>query len=178
MTRFFFKLIILYFCSIGHINAQEIRSSSYKKNSVVWLDHVAFIVKHKAQAVKTLFQDIDRSYYITESGEYSIEEVEKITQKGADVSYWEKQSKYHTQVDFKMLSVVGPFISYQQDYYSEGGAHPSYGTGFETHHMKTDSSIRLHDIFNDLDILNALQKDEFIQKTLTGERYYLSLIHI
>ena len=175
MTRFFFKLTILFFCSIGPINAQEIHSSSYKKISVVWVEHSAFIVNHREQSVRTLYQDMDRSYYITETGEYSIEEVEKMTQEGVKVSYWESQSKYQTQVDFKMLSVVGPFISYQEDYYSEGGAHPSYGTGFETHHMKTDSSIRLHDIFNESDILNALQKNEFIQSHLTEEKYYRSI---
>ncbi|MDH5558902.1 MAG: hypothetical protein OEZ03_16250, partial [Alphaproteobacteria bacterium] len=34
--------------------------------------------------------------------------------------------------NFEMLSVVGPVISYAVDWYSEGGAHPSYGQVYST----------------------------------------------
>jgi uncharacterized protein YecT (DUF1311 family) len=35
-------------------------------------------------------------------------------------------------VNFEMLSVVGPTISYSVNWYGEGGAHPTYGTRYQT----------------------------------------------
>jgi hypothetical protein len=144
----------------------------HKKKSVFWVDNAAFIVDHKNKSVRKLYSDVDNSYYMTEYEDYTVKEVEKMIANGSDREYWESKTKYKQQVFNNMLSVVGPYVSYQTDYYYEGGAHPSYGTGYRTYHMQTDTSIQLQDIFDEKDILNALQKDEFIQKYLTAEKYY------
>ena len=176
MTWGFYHLFTLLFCFTGHINAQEdIQLSSYKRKSVVWLDNAAFIVDHKNKSVRKLYSDVDHAYYMTEEEDYTVQEVEKMIANGADREYWEGKSIYKTIISNEMLSVVGPYVSYQRDYYYDGGAHPSYGSGFVAYNLKTDTSVRLQDIFDEKDVLNALQKDEFIQSNLTEERYFSSL---
>lgn len=144
----------------------------HKKKSVVWLDNAAFIVDHKNKSVRELYSDMDNAYYITETADYTVKEVEKMIANGSDPEYWEGETKYMQQEFNNMLSIVGPYVSYQSDYYYEGGAHPSYGTGYRTYHMQTDTSIQLQEIFDEKDIVAALQKDKFIQKYLTAEKYY------
>ena len=76
MNKNVFFIIALFFLALNCVNAQgTIRSSNYKKSSVVWLDHTAFILEHKKETIKELYRDINRSFYITENGEYDVEEV-------------------------------------------------------------------------------------------------------
>lgn len=167
---------MLFLLELSCINAQgNIRSSNYKKSSIVWLDHIAFIINHKTKSIKEIYNDVNHSFYITENGEYDVEEVENMTLDKQGLLYWEEQSKYLNQIDNKMLSIVGPYICYQEDYYAEGGAHPSYGTIYHTYNIKTDSSVRLQDLFNEQDILNGLQKNELIQKYLIEKKPSVSL---
>lgn len=176
MNKNLFFIIALFFLASNCSNAQgNIRSSNYRKSSIVWLDHIAFIINHKAKSVKELYNDVNHSFYITENGEYSLEEVEKMTQENGDLLYWDEQTKYLNQIDNKMLSIVGPYICYQEDYYAEGGAHPSYGTLYHTYNIKTDTSIRMQDLFNEQDLLLALQKNELVQNYLIEKKNSVSL---
>lgn len=176
MNRKIFFIITLSFLPLNCIIAQgTIRSSNYKNSSVVWLDHTAFILEHKKESIKELYRDVNRSFYITENGEYDVEEVEKMTLEKEGLLYWEEQSKYLNQIDNKMLSIVGPYVCFQEDYYAEGGAHPSYGTVYHTYNMKTDTLIRMQDLFSEKDILNALQTNELIQDYLIEKKPAVSL---
>ena len=176
MNKNLFFIIAFFFLAPNCIIAQDnIRSSNYKNSSVVWLDDIAFILEHKNESIKELYRDKNRSFYITETGEYDVEEVEKMTLDKEDMLYWEEQSKYLNQIDNKMLSIVGPYICYQEEYYTEGGAHPSYGTIYHTYNMKTDTSIRMQNLFSEQDILNALQKNELIQDYLIEQKPSSSL---
>ena len=176
MNKNLFFIIALSFLALNCINAQSnMRSINYKNLSVVWLDHMAFILEHKHESIKELYRDKNRSFYITESGEYDVEEVEKMTLDKEGLLYWGQQSKYLNQIDHKMLSIVGPYVCFQEDYYAEGGAHPSYGTVYHTYNMKTDTSIRMQDLFSEQDILNALQKNELIQDYLIEQKPASSL---
>jgi hypothetical protein len=168
-----YTVLFFLFLLIPSVYSQnDIQTMHHKKKSVVWLDNAAFIVDHKNKSVRELYSDMDNAYYITETADYTVKEVEKMIANGSDPEYWEGETKYMQQEFNNMLSIVGPYISYQSDYYYEGGAHPSYGTGFLAYNMKTDTVVRLQDIFDEKDILDALQKDEFIQKYLTAEKYY------
>ncbi len=144
----------------------------YKNKCVTWLENAAFIIDHKEKSVKELYSDVDESYYMTETGDYTVEEVEKKIANGENPDYWETKTKSTTKIFNEMLSVVGPYVSYKTDYYYDGGAHPSYGTGFLAYNMKTDTLVQLQEIFDEKDILNALQKDEFVKNYLTSEKYY------
>lgn len=176
MNRNIFFIITLSFLPLNCMIAQgTIRSSNYKNSSVVWLDHTAFILEHKKESIKELYRDVNRSFYITENGEYDVEEVEKMTLEKEGLLYWEEQSKYLNQIDNKMLSIVGPYVCFQEDYYAEGGAHPSYGTVYHTYNMKTDTLIRMQDLFSEKDILNALQTNELIQDYLIEKKPAVSL---
>ena len=170
MKNKFFVLIALILITSNRTHSQpEIRSIDFRKSSVIWVDQHAFVVNHKSKEVKQLYVDVDNNYYVTETGDYSIEEVETLISNGADASYWEKQDKFTQKTLNTMLSVVGPYVSYQTDYYFEGGAHPSYGTFFETYNIESDTSIALQDLFNEEDLLKALLKDTFIQKYLMSD---------
>ena len=165
-------LFFLVFLSPSLYSQSDIHSIDYKKKSVFWVDNAAFIVDHKNKSVRELYSDVDHAYYMTEEEDYTVQEVEKMIANGSDREYWESKSIYKTIIFNEMLSVVGPYVSYQTDYYYEGGAHPSYGTGFLTYNMKTDTIVQLQEIFDEKDIVAALQKDKFVQKYLTAEKYY------
>ena len=165
INKTIFTLITYLIVVINVVYTQkDMYSTDYKKNSVIWLDENAFVVNHKSKEVKQLYANLDYSYYITETGEYPIEEVETMISKGSDPSYWQEQSKFTQKTFNTMLSVVGPYVSFKQDYYYDGGAHPSYGTFFETYSVDADTCIRLQDLFEEKKIIKALVRDTFIQK--------------
>jgi len=165
-------LVFLFLLNPSFYSQSDIHTMHHKKKSVFWVDNAAFIVDHKNKSVRELYSDVDHAYYITESEDYTVKEVEEMIAHGADREYWESQSIYKTKIFNDMLSVVGPYVSYQADYYYEGGAHPSYGTGFIAYNLNTDTVVQLQEIFDEKDIVAALQKDKFVQKYLTAEKYY------
>ena len=163
--------ILLFFCiSPNHLLAQnEINSSNYKNKSIVWLDHSALIIDHTSKNIKELYQEIDREGYRTEMGYISKEKVQQLKYSDSERYDYYKNSgdHYAEKLNYHMLSVVGPYISYKHDYYYEGGAHPAYGIEFKNYNMETESEISLLDIFKEIDILNALLNDKFIQQFLS-----------
>ena len=169
ITTYIFILLSL---SIGtnHLFAQnEINSSNYKNKSIIWLEHTALIVDHTTKSIKELYKEIDREGYRTEMGYISDEKVKQLKYSDPDRYDYYKTSgdNYAEKLNYHMLSVVGPYISFKHDYYYEGGAHPAYGIEFNTYNMETESEISLLDIFEEIDILNALINDEFIQQFLS-----------
>ena len=68
-----------------------------------------------------------------------------------------------------MLSIVGPYLSYSNTYYAEGGAHPTYGTNYITYNLETKKRISLSNIFSDEKLAEALSKNEFIKRYLYSE---------
>ncbi len=67
-----------------------------------------------------------------------------------------------------MNSIVDNYVSYTYSYYSEGGAHPTYGSIFCTINAATEDTVNLLDIFNENDLIEALKNDEFIKESVSN----------
>jgi uncharacterized protein YecT (DUF1311 family) len=84
-------------------------------------------------------------------------------------------------VNHEMLSVVGPVISYSVNWYSGGGAHPSYGTGYQTVDISKldpagdkDGRIRLPDanlakLFGEEAVFRQLAANPSVRAAIRGE---------
>jgi len=163
-------LLLLFCISANHSLAQnEIKYSNYKNKSIVWLDHSALIIDHTSKNIKELYQEVNKEGYRTEMGYISEEKVKQLKYSDPESYDYYKNSgdHYAEKLNYHMLSVVGPYISFKHDYYYEGGAHPAYGIEFKNYNMETESEISLLDIFEEIDILNALLNDKFIQQFLS-----------
>ena len=164
-------MFLLSFCiSDNLLLAQnELRSSNYKNKSIIWLEHTALIIDHSSKSINELYQEIDRKGYRTEMGYISEKEVDQLKYSDPEEYDYYKNSgdNYAEKLNYHMLSVVGPYISFKHDYYYEGGAHPAYGIEFNTYNIETESEVSLLDIFKEDDILNALLNDKFIQQFLS-----------
>ncbi|MBI4976307.1 MAG: hypothetical protein HZC28_02435 [Spirochaetes bacterium] len=78
--------------------------------------------------------------------------------------YWSKQ-------DYTMLSVAGTVVSYACDYYSEGGAHPSYGRAYKSIDLAENTNeTLLTDHFEAAAIFEALMNDTVIKNALKDQR--------
>lgn len=65
------------------------------------------------------------------------------------------------------LSIVGSIVSYERDYYWEGGAHPSGSVDYLTIDVaRPGHQVKLTDLFPDTDVLKALLEDKIVQDTL------------
>ena len=69
---------------------------------------------------------------------------------------------------FRMLSVVGTFVSYSVSWYSGGGAHPSYGTRWTTLDLDPKGSASLADLFGEEVVFSRLMQDATVQAALNG----------
>ena len=72
------------------------------------------------------------------------------------------------QTTNQMLSVVGTIISYANSWYSEGGAHPSYGTIWSAVNLDPNKSASLADLFGEEAVFSRLMHDVNIQSALNG----------
>lgn len=67
--------------------------------------------------------------------------------------------------EWAVLSVVGPWLSTEHTWYAEGGAHPSYGTIWETRDItRSARPVSLTDLWDDAVVLDALLADTVVQK--------------
>ncbi len=67
-----------------------------------------------------------------------------------------------------LLSVVGPWVSVESSWYSEGGAHPTYGRSWSVKDVRQpEATVTLRMLYDDATLFNALRNDPFIQQTLT-----------
>lgn len=65
-----------------------------------------------------------------------------------------------------LRSIVGPIVSYRLEWYSEGGAHPSFGSVFRTLDLTTGKAARLDRLFGAGPVFAALRGDRVIKKAL------------
>jgi len=80
-----------------------------------------------------------------------------------------KNNGYWMEEKFQLLSVVSKYVSFQRTFYSEGGAHPSYGKEFRTVDLdKNGTTVSLKNIFTDKDLFEALMKDKIISTHLSN----------
>lgn len=78
--------------------------------------------------------------------------------------------------DSELLSVVGPYVSYEYQYWHsgngpEGPPHPAWGRYFRAFDIRTNSNVSLLDFYDEKVILNALLKDKFIQRMIKGRKF-------
>lgn len=69
-----------------------------------------------------------------------------------------------------LRSIVGPIVSYRLEWYSEGGAHPSFGSVFRTLDLTTGKPARLDRLFGAGPVLAALRADRVIKKALGARK--------
>lgn len=73
-----------------------------------------------------------------------------------------------SQSTYEMLSVVGTIVSWSNSWYSEGGAHPSYGTAWTATNLDPGGSANLADLFGEEAVFSRLMRDATIQSALSG----------
>ncbi|WP_244238395.1 hypothetical protein [Corallococcus terminator] len=85
-----------------------------------------------------------------------------------DVSDWEASESLN------VLSVVGPWVSYEQSASGyTGGAHPYAHTGYVTQDVtKGKDGFSLLDVFAEKDVLAALKADGFVRKHIDDEEAF------
>ncbi|MCL4538480.1 MAG: hypothetical protein M1378_02590 [Bacteroidetes bacterium] len=74
---------------------------------------------------------------------------------------------YFYYEDYRVLSIVGPYVSWSCSYNGSGGAHPIAGTYYETHAPGSSRQISLTELFPEGVIERALLADTLIQAHLT-----------
>lgn len=67
-----------------------------------------------------------------------------------------------------MLSIVGPYISFEVSYYAEGGAHPSYGTFYKVINIINGKRVSLKQLFSKKVLFKTLIADSVIKKALSA----------
>jgi hypothetical protein len=85
------------------------------------------------------------------------------------VAIFKNEKKGSSSTTYRLLSVVGDIVSFRVDWYSEGGAHPSYGTRFATLDLSTGKPARLDTLFGKRSVRRAILGDRVIQKALRGK---------
>ncbi|MBC7805100.1 MAG: hypothetical protein H7145_03010 [Akkermansiaceae bacterium] len=77
----------------------------------------------------------------------------------------------HYEVSFFPLSVVGSLLSYERDYYWEGGAHPSGYESFATVDVRQPGKrVRITDLFPAEQVRRALLADGVVRRVLAREK--------
>jgi hypothetical protein len=76
-------------------------------------------------------------------------------------------SIYFFDENYKLLSIVGPYVSLSYSYNGSGGVHPICGTCYETYVPGSSDRVSLADLFDEDDIQHALLADTLIQSHLT-----------
>ena len=142
-----FKKLVFIFLFLLSINvfSNTKREVVFKHWKISWNESSCVIINEKKGEKKLLYQNKNTKHLKEKLG------------------YWER-------VDYRMLSIVGPFISYELNYYHEGGAHPSYGKLYKTYNLLTGREARLTDIYSASYILRQLKRDRVIKRALRGRR--------
>jgi len=80
------------------------------------------------------------------------------------------EPKTRVATTFTPLSLVGSLLSYSQEDYMEGGAHPTGGTRYVTiDAARPNRPLKLTDLFADTDVLRALLSDTVVQRVRRQE---------
>lgn len=91
-------------------------------------------------------------------------------EEGTDTSNWEAYESYN------VLSVVGPWVSYEQSVGGyTGGAHPYSHTSYVTEDVsKGKGTFSLLDVFPEKEVLKALKADTFVRKHIRDAEAFKS----
>jgi hypothetical protein len=86
------------------------------------------------------------------------------TEKNAKANdgYWEEQS-------YAMRSIVGPYVSFFEEGYGEGGAHPSVALSFHTIRLGEKAAVHLTELFPEAQVVGALVADRVIVKARSSQ---------
>jgi hypothetical protein len=80
------------------------------------------------------------------------------------------EPKTRVAMTYTPLSLVGSLLSYSQEDYMEGGAHPTGGTRYVTiDAARPKHPLKLTDLFADADVLRALLADAVVQRVRRQE---------
>ena len=128
------------FCSSDSLFANK---TNYKDFEILWNDSLAVVRCLSSNVIDTIYVDYE-DHDTTLNSDYS------------------------TIIDNTMLSVAGPFVSYEYNYESTEGAYPAYGVQYITYNVETKKELSLSDIFSEEDIFLSLMNDKEIKKYLNG----------
>ncbi|NNC18957.1 hypothetical protein HRD49_38200 [Corallococcus exiguus] len=97
-----------------------------------------------------------------------LEDLKPDPEETRDMSDWEA---YHS---FKVLSVVGPWASYEESSSGyTGGAHPYAHSGYVTWDVtKEHGAFNLLDVFPEKDVLQALKADSFVKEHIDDAKAF------
>lgn len=89
-------------------------------------------------------------------------------QEARDTSNWEAFEQY------SVLSVVGPWVSYEQSFSGyTGGAHPYAHTSYALQDVtKAPGTFSLFDVFPEKEVLQALKADPFVRKHISDQESF------
>lgn len=151
---------------------QEPINYKYNHFEVLSSDSLLTIEDTRTNVIDTLFMDVDKTYYFTENGEeVSKNKMEKL--KSTDPQQYNEiivsNHLYVNKENARLLSIVGPYISYTNEFYNEGGAHPSYGKYYYSYNLETKKTAHLTDFFSPEALFAAFIKNEFILKYVKVE---------
>jgi hypothetical protein len=169
--RLFYTLFFLILCSFTF--AQKVQNEYKYKGYVINVsDSLLTVVDEKNNSTDTIFKDEDEEYYLTEKGQ----KVSMVQMQQLKLS---NQQKFHVidsmgehyiaKENSSILSIAGPYISYSYEYYYDGGAHPSYGVGYNTYNIETKKNFSLLDFFSNEELFTELIKNEFILQYINPE---------
>ncbi len=71
-------------------------------------------------------------------------------------------SDYYYEDEYRVMSIVGPYVSWSYSYDGSGGPHPIAGIRYETHVPGNFGRISLPEIFPEIEIQRALLADTLI----------------
>lgn len=115
--------------------------SLYKEDTIIWSDEKAIIFNK--EGYKVLFEDEDRTYYEAEGiYEFSIEEIKNY--KSSEPERYEKMMNELSRRsnNYTLLAVSGPYVTYKDEWYYDGGARPNGGIDLKCYSLITDSIVK------------------------------------
>jgi hypothetical protein len=81
----------------------------------------------------------------------------------------ETDGDFHTKLTHRILSVVGPYVSYAVEFYTDGGAHPTYGTIWKVADVRDPGrEVDLRELVGAAPIHRAMKADKKLQRALRG----------
>jgi hypothetical protein len=78
-------------------------------------------------------------------------------------------SEYFFNSTHDVISLVGPYLSYEYSYDGSGGAHPIYGSYYRTVYIPTKKEVSLDSLFAPDVVFQALLNDSLIVHSLTNK---------
>lgn len=165
----FIKLvfIVAFSLHICSFIAQVGSETEFKDIKITWSEDAAYFQNTLTGKSTRIYKNVDREGYDLEDHRYeshwvdSIRLIEHHPFKDS-IALLTYSKEYENS---ELISVVGPYVSYTQNWYYEGGAHPTYGKQIIAKSVLLDQ-ISLIDLFSEGDLFDALYKNDFVKKYL------------